>query len=346
MDKRRQLEGQQEGQLVKRARHADGDRGARNGQLTTGSLPRTSSLRAPIIELKGHTADVYAARFDTGGQNLASASGDRAICLWQTFGNNENYGVLSGSKGAVLDVHWSRDSQRLFSACADATISSWDVESGTRIKRLRGHTSVVNSIDVLKWGSETIASACDDRSIGMWDARQKSAIEFLDDPYPVTSVAFDDVGSKLFSAGIEGKIKMWDLRKMQVVQQLEGHTDIVTSLSLSPNGQLLLSNAMDSTVRTWDVRPFAAEDRQLAMYTGAPAGLEKNLIRASWNADSSRIAAGSGDHTVVVWDVDSAKILYKLPGHKGCVTDVRFHPEEPIILSSSCDRGLIMGEVR
>jgi len=32
----------------------------------------------------------------------------------------------------------------------------------------------------------------------------------------------------------------------------------------------------------------------------------------------------------VVWDADTARMLYKLPGHKGSVVGVDFHPKEPI----------------
>lgn len=32
----------------------------------------------------------------------------------------------------------------------------------------------------------------------------------------------------------------------------------------------------------------------------------------------------------MIWDFSSRKILYKLPGHKGCVNEVDFHPKEPI----------------
>ena len=56
---------------------------------------------------------------------------------------------------------------------------------------------------------------------------------------------------------------------------------------------------MDGTVRTWDTRPFAASDRLLQIFEGAPFGLEKNLIRASWSPKGDKIAAGSGDRTVV-----------------------------------------------
>jgi Prp8 binding protein len=40
-----------------------------------------------------------------------------------------------------------------------------------------------------------------------------------------------------------------------------------------------------------------------------------------------------------VWEVRSGKLLYKLPGHKGTVNDIRFSPsDEPISESSTtCD---------
>lgn len=112
---------------------------------------------------------------------------------------------------------------------------------------------------------------------------------------------------------------------------LLGHTDTVTSLQLSPDNTTLLSNAHDSTVRTWDVRPFAPADRRMQTYDGAPTGQERNLFKASWDANGERIAAGSGDQSVAVWEARTGKLLHKLPGHRGAVNDVRFHPrDEPL----------------
>lgn len=62
--------------------------------------------------------------------------------------------------------------------------------------------------------------------------------------------------------------------------------------------------------------------------TGAPSGFEQTLIRCAWSRhdNGGRIAVGGGDRTVTVWEVETGKILYKLPGHKGTVTGVDFHP--------------------
>jgi Prp8 binding protein len=165
----------------------------------------------------------------------------------------------------------------------------------------------------------------------LWDSRQKEAIDFIETEFPITAVALSEAGNELFSGGIDNDIKVWDIRKKTVAYSMLGHTDTVTSLQISPDSQLLLSNSHDSTVRTWDIRPFAPTDRHVRTYDGAPTGMEKNLLRASWDFDGKKIAAGSGDRSVVVWETSSGKLLTKLPGHKGAVNDVRFHPsEEPI----------------
>ena len=42
-------------------------------------------------------------------------------------------------------------------------------------------------------------------------------------------------------------LKVWDLRKNDVLYKMRGHTDTVTGFRLSPDGSFLLSNAMDNT---------------------------------------------------------------------------------------------------
>jgi Prp8 binding protein len=248
--------------------------------------------------------------------------------LWRSYGQCENYGVLSGHKGAILDLHWSRDSRAVFSASADMTVASWDVDTGTRIRRHQGHEEVINAMDVSRRGEEVLVSASDDCCIGLWDSRQKAAIDFIETDFPVTAVALSEAGNEVYSGGIDNDIKVWDIRKKAVAYSLIGHSDTITSLRVSPDSQTLLSNSHDSTVRTWDIRPFAPANRHIRTYDGAPTGLEKNLIKANWDSEGKRIAAGSGDQSVTVWDVVTGKIICKLPGHKGAVNDVGFSPSE------------------
>ena len=79
----------------------------------------------------------------------------------------------------------------------------------------------------------------------------------------------------------------------------------------------------------------------------SPFFVQNHLIRASWSPDGSRVCAGSADRCVYVWDTTTKQILYKLPGHKGVVNSVVFHPDpaQPIILSASADKTLYLGEL-
>ena len=309
---------------------------------------RPSSLSAPVMELSGHESEIYACRFDPKGQFIASGSQDKDIRLWRAHGQCENYGKLVGHKGAVLDLQWSRDSSAIYSASADKFIFSWDTETGQRVRRHAGHEAVVNALDVSRRGDELLYSGSDDGSIAVrriyrrsqrnqadqvqvWDPRTKDAVLYIESDYPVTAVAAAEAGHEIYTGGIDPDIKVWDMRKREVSHSLISHADIITSLQVSPDAQLLLSNSMDNTVRTWNIRPFAPGQRLVHTFDGATRGLDMTLVRASWSPDSKKIAAGSGDGSVVMWDAsNNGKLLSKMPGHKGTVNDVRFHPSEPI----------------
>lgn len=278
------------------------------------------------MELSGHTGEIFSARFDPTGNLIASGSMDRTIMLWRTYGDCENYGVLSGHRGAVLDLQWSRDSEILYSASADMHLASWDLTSGTRIRRYVGHEEIVNAMDISKRGEELLISGSDDGTVAIWDPRTKNAVDYIETEFPITAVAISEAGNEIYSGGIDNDIKVWDVRKKAVVYSMLGHQDTVTSLRVSPDGQQLLSYSMDSTVRTWDIRPFAPAERHIRTFDGAPMGLEKNLIRASWDQAGKKIAVGAGDGTAVIWASDTGKLMYKLPGHKGTVNCAEFAP--------------------
>ena len=132
---------------------------------------------------------------------------------------------------------------------------------------------------------------------------------------------------------------------------LSGHADTPTSLSLSPNGSYLLSPSFSSNTIIHDVRPFSPSPSRIhRVLQGAPAGFENTLLKGAWSKDDGgqRVAVGGADRMVCIWEVESGRILYKvrysqifghphslmdqckLPGHKGTVTSVDFHPKEPI----------------
>jgi Prp8 binding protein len=297
------------------------------------------------MQLTGHEGEIYSGKFSPSGATLATASFDRKIFLWNVFGECENFGVLQGHTGAVLELAYSADGSLLFTAATDKTGGIWDIETGTRRRKLKEHTSIVNSCCSTGRGVQHVVTGSDDGTVKLWDTRHKSSVQTFQNTYQVTAVAFGDNTQQIFSGGLDNDIKVWDLRKNELLYILRGHLDTVTGLAVSADGSYLLSNSMDNTVRIWDIRPFAPVERQLKSLDGSQHGFEKNLIKCCWSPDGSLVAAGSADRFVYVWDTVNRRIMYKLPGHKGSVNGVHFHPQEPILVSVSSDKTVFLGEL-
>uniref|UniRef100_A0A8C4UDN3 U5 small nuclear ribonucleoprotein 40 kDa protein n=1 Tax=Falco tinnunculus TaxID=100819 RepID=A0A8C4UDN3_FALTI len=268
------------------------------GALLQAGPPRCSSLQAPIMLLSGHEGEVYCCKFHPNGNTLASAGFDRLILLWNVYGDCDNYATLKGHSGAVMELHYNTDGSMLFSASTDKTVAVWDSETGERVKRLKGHTSFVNSCYPARRGPQLVCTGSDDGTVKLWDIRKKAAVQTFQNTYQVLAVTFNDTSDQIISGGIDNDIKVWDLRQNKLTYTMRGHADSVTGLSLSSEGSYLLSNAMDNTVRIWDVRPFAPKERCVKIFQGNVHNFEKNLLRCSWSPDGSKIAGGSADSNV------------------------------------------------
>ncbi|TIB96818.1 WD40 repeat-like protein [Wallemia mellicola] len=316
------------------------------------SVQRTSKLAAPIIKLEGcHTDEITAVKFDLTGNFLVAVSTDRSISLWKTY-TNENFGYIPfAHKQAITSLALSRTSPSnpaIITASADNTIAVWDSFSGKLIRRLREHTDIVNAISLSKNPShELLASAGDDNKICIWDySESKHPLHVINWNAPVISIEWSDDESTIFIGGLDNEIHAYDLKTHSKLYSLRGHSDTVTFLRLSPTGQYLLSCSNDSTVRIWDVRPFTNDPSRIhRILHGTVSSFEGVYTQPAWTQDAARVAVGSADRTVTVWDVETGNILYKLPGHTGTVNAVDIHPSEPIIVSSGKDAKMYLGEL-
>ncbi|MYK41387.1 MAG: T9SS type A sorting domain-containing protein, partial [Gemmatimonadetes bacterium] len=89
--------------------------------------------------------------------------------------------------------------------------------------------------------------------------------------------------------------RLWDVSSEQEIATLQGHTDRVTSVSFSPDGQTLVSGSLDQTVRLWDV----STRQELAILQGHADG----ITSVSFSLDGQTLASSSWDKTILLWDM-------------------------------------------
>lgn len=303
-------------------------------------------MKGPIMLLTGHDGEIFTIKFHPSGTAIASAGSDRSIYLWSTRGDCENYAILKAAhSNSILDLAYSSDGERLFSCSADKSVIIWDSSTGCRLKKLRNHQSFVNSIATSRTDPNLLVSVGDDCHINLWDLRKRKCAMSFKDKYQLTATSFNISSDQIFVAGIENSINVWDLKRGGLHYNMTGHTDTITGLDVSPDGHHLLSNSMDNTLKSWDIRPFSPANRLEKTFLGHQHNFEKNLLRCSWSPNGNMVAAGSSDRNVYVWSFHSCDILYKLPGHRGSVNEVVFSPREPLVLSCSSDKQMYLGEI-
>ncbi len=116
-------------------------------------------------------------------------------------------------------------------------------------------------------------------------------------------MAFSPDGSLLASSSggiVETQtIRLWDVATGEQLAVIEGHTEDITAVVFSPEGEVLASRSNDGTVRLWDVQTYS-ELAVLELPGGAGAGL-------AFSPDGRLLAAAGGtgsDHTLHVWGVN------------------------------------------
>jgi hypothetical protein len=106
-------------------------------------------------------------------------------------------------------VAFSPDGKTLASGSYDCTIRLWDMQSGSSIGELTGHSYSVLSVAFSPDG-KTLASGSYDCAIRLWDVQSGSSLRELSGHlHIVTSVAFSPDGKTLASGSYDCTIRLW-----------------------------------------------------------------------------------------------------------------------------------------
>jgi WD40 repeat protein len=78
-------------------------------------------------------------------------------------------------------------------------------------------------------------------------------------------------------------LRVWDLESGQTLRTLQGHTNWVTAVALTPDGRHIVSGSRDYTLRVWDLK----DGKELVTFA-----IDGNVTACAVAHDNRTIVAG------------------------------------------------------
>ncbi len=254
--------------------------------------------------------------FDEEGTRLATLDARGKIRFWDA-GTGAELFRSDGRKFPGLDA-LSPDGARMVVPGEDhlsAVIR--DLQSGSVLVRLKGHTSPLISALFDPEGKRVVTTSVDGRA-KIWDAHTGIEIRTLGPPQgpAIFHASFSPDGTKLATGGEDGIARIMDVATGRELRAFKGHGRGLNRLEFSRDGKRLVTTSDDKTARVWD-----AASGSLLLTLG---GHTRRVMSASFSRDGSRIVTASEDRTACLYDAKNGAALLTLCGHGAPVWSARF----------------------
>ncbi|MBD0345744.1 MAG: serine/threonine protein kinase [Coleofasciculus sp. Co-bin14] len=117
---------------------------------------------------------------------------------------------------------------------------------------------------------------------------------------------------------------LWEKAKLR--RTLFGHSDVVKSIAISPDGQFLASGSYDKTIKLWSLRT--------GELLNTLSGHTNRISCIAISPDSQFLASGSYDKSIKLWALSTGELLQTLVGHLRRVKYLSFSPNAQTLVSS------------
>jgi WD40 repeat protein len=253
----------------------------------------------------------YAIRFSPDGQQIAiacGAPGKHGEVRIMKPESGELVKVLGLTSDVVFDCAFSPQGDRLATAAADGVVRVFDVATGSEQLTITSHSDWVYAIAWNADGSK-FATGSRDKTAKVFDAKTgELLITYNGHNQPVRGVLFHPEEKEVYSAGSDNKLHRWALAdgKKAAEAPLGGE-----AYKLTPAGEAFLASSADKKIRQ-----FTAKDQK---QTRELAGAKDWVLSTAVHAGTKRLAGGTFDGQVYVWNAEDGKLVtsfYAAPGYQ------------------------------
>jgi WD40 repeat protein len=225
-----------------------------------------------VAQLTGHQGPLTAAAWSRDGSLLVTASEDGTVRLWD--------GQTGAAKGAPLSNPGpvralavapgaTAGSWVIAGSGGDRAVRIWDAATGQLRGTLDGHVGEVRAIRFSPDGSRLLCIDAGERA-WLWDPRSSQMVAALEKYSGRGYVALDfsSDGSRIATGGDE--LRIWDGHSGHLLLSLDDNqrAEVLTALSFSEDGSLLISGTLNGPVKLWDLhleqRPALEVHRDLS----------------------------------------------------------------------------------
>jgi Planctomycete cytochrome C/WD domain, G-beta repeat len=235
---------------------------ARSGVVRVFAVPDGTLIH----DFEGHEDVVYSLAFRPDGGQLASASFDQTVRLWN-LGLSRPDGVFRGHSDFVYSVAYSPDGRTLWTSGKDRTIKRINVRTLKEERTYSGHDDDVFAVAVHPDGKRFV-SAGNEPQLRWWNVGgDKPSARRSGHSGPVQQLAFSGDGRRLISVGGDRSVRLWDGMTGESIRQLTGQAEWQYAAAISDDGLVAAAGGWDGLVRLWD----AASGRLLVTLVQPPA---------------------------------------------------------------------------
>ena len=272
--------------------------------LALGAFEPEALLPDKPYALHGHTDSVLTIAFSPDGGQLASASRDKTIKLWN-LKTGELLRSISGAEQQLSSLGWSGDGKRLASGDVGLQVRLIDPSTGTVLQTL-AHPDAVGEVALNADGSLLAVAGLNDNGT-VYEVTKDGAKATKKFEFRGRTARFSGDGKTLLISSGSGSFSLIDVKTAKPRK-------IVTTKNELP---LTTMNAAGTTIASWtasgvDVRVWTPAGKELTVLKGPPAEMDKQKATVTGVAmlpDGKQLVSASADGLVRLWSVEKSAVV-------------------------------------